>query len=901
MPRIPTYESQVNINSGSIGPRIDPREFSTLSTAVGIVGQQLSAQAERKRIEEEKIRKEQQDRVDDSWIMEKTAEAQKFFLERASSARNEFFDNPNQMADSLHKEFTDYSNKLIGAAPSSISERGRLDALSRLRSSTNSFYKSALEDQQSIIGAKSKQAFYNSFDGLNNVAANGGDLSALRNQLDGNIAASDIDIKLKSDELHESLEKSYLIGMADRGDYKGALSKIGYGRKGGEMGLTPAYMASASPTLLDAIITQESNGVADAISSTGAVGLMQLMPTTAGETAREMGIPYDEGKLRDPTYNKILGTAYLNKMLQRYSGNVMLAAAAYNAGPGAVDQWIKKFGNPNDGVISNTEFAQKIPFKETRNYILGSEDREGVLGRAGIALDTNQNPMNDEFVQTGEMDPNIRFISFGTRMQLKNKFEQELKSAEANKRQLQESDLAQRKAELNDRIKNGLFEISQTGQSSVIPDNDEILNVYPNDPRKAYEIINSIDSSRKFFIANSMIKFASPEQEAAILGAYPPVGMSAEENASRQNMLRDIISEKRKSLLNDPADYLLKNDSALATQFSDVFSRETAVGQKVSDYYNFDTGKLKSAMAAMDHHFDMMGVPQKARQYIPNDAIQAMSRDIMASTPEQMANKIEALEKNISDVSPELWGQTFGRMVKNGIPPDAQFVSILDGPDDVTDRVRFMKFMSVDGKDLKSRFDSGDMKEFDEALSSKLDSFAMTIEPQDPAAFQTYRKGVETLGLSYMLEGKSPSQAAKLAASVLTRKYDIVENENSPFNYRVPRAYDSEIIKKGLSDFVTFHLDANNLDVKSSLPISPELIKKDYLGLIQDNPIWINNETDDGVILLDRAGLPVKSNGNNVEIKFSDAQNYIVRPKALGVGRYQNLADQILAERLKKQ
>ncbi|WP_413247407.1 transglycosylase SLT domain-containing protein [Pseudomonas sp. Marseille-P9655] len=121
--------------------------------------------------------------------------------------------------------------------------------------------------------------------------------------------------------------------------------------------------------LSNLIIQAESSGDPTAVSPKGAKGLMQLMPATAEEMAKELGIPYSEERLTaDPNYNMALGNAYLNKMLGRYGGNTTLAVAAYNAGPGSVDEWVKKNGDPRTGEISNQAWIDKIPFKETRDY-----------------------------------------------------------------------------------------------------------------------------------------------------------------------------------------------------------------------------------------------------------------------------------------------------------------------------------------------------------------------------------------------------------------------------------------------------------------------------------------------------------------------------------------------------
>ena len=121
--------------------------------------------------------------------------------------------------------------------------------------------------------------------------------------------------------------------------------------------------------LVDSVIKHESSGNIAAVSPKGARGLMQLMPGTARDMAAELGLPFDEARLTsDAEYNKRLGSAYLNKMLERYDGHQALALAAYNAGPGKVDEWLKNHGDPRRGDIDAASWIQKIPFQETRDY-----------------------------------------------------------------------------------------------------------------------------------------------------------------------------------------------------------------------------------------------------------------------------------------------------------------------------------------------------------------------------------------------------------------------------------------------------------------------------------------------------------------------------------------------------
>jgi len=126
-----------------------------------------------------------------------------------------------------------------------------------------------------------------------------------------------------------------------------------------------ARETTVHPQLLFAIARQESAFMPHARSPAGALGLMQLMPTTARQTARRAGVPYRRSDLLSPDKNIALGSRYLNQLLKEFDGNRILATAAYNAGPYRVKSWLRdrKQKLPFDVWI------ETIPFRETRGYV----------------------------------------------------------------------------------------------------------------------------------------------------------------------------------------------------------------------------------------------------------------------------------------------------------------------------------------------------------------------------------------------------------------------------------------------------------------------------------------------------------------------------------------------------
>lgn len=135
----------------------------------------------------------------------------------------------------------------------------------------------------------------------------------------------------------------------------------------------PTESPKPRDSLYKAVIAQESGGKADAVSNVGAVGLMQVMPATAREIAKELGVKdYD---LKDPETNKRFGQYYLDKLLNMFDGDAGLALTAYHSGPGRVRQLIKKSGG------RTLEDILSVPFKEGGLGPVGRKYAKQVLAR----------------------------------------------------------------------------------------------------------------------------------------------------------------------------------------------------------------------------------------------------------------------------------------------------------------------------------------------------------------------------------------------------------------------------------------------------------------------------------------------------------------------------------------
>lgn len=153
-------------------------------------------------------------------------------------------------------------------------------------------------------------------------------------------------------------------GMRDE-----AMWRLAYPRAFWDAASAAASAAGIDPLLLLALVREESRYDPTVSSPAGAVGLAQLLPTTAQAMTSDRTMTVS--RLKDPTTNLLLGARYLRLQLDRFSGDPRFALAAYNAGPGAARRWVDLDADPD-------HLLEKIPYAETRAYV------QRVLGSYGV-------------------------------------------------------------------------------------------------------------------------------------------------------------------------------------------------------------------------------------------------------------------------------------------------------------------------------------------------------------------------------------------------------------------------------------------------------------------------------------------------------------------------------------
>lgn len=207
--------------------------------------------------------------------------------------------------------------------------------------------------------------------------------------------------QLAEDDLH-------LLGQAAI-DIEQPHLAVMIGKRAARRGLTiaaPYYPLHAlvemdlpmAPEMSLAIARRESEFDPVVQSGVGARGLMQIMPATGRDIARDLGLSglhTTDRMIADPDYNARLGSTYLSQMAGRFDGNVVMMSAAYNAGPARPPRWMNDYGDPRKGDIDIVDWVEMVPFRETQNYIMRVTESLPVY-RARLGKDPLPIPFSQE-------------------------------------------------------------------------------------------------------------------------------------------------------------------------------------------------------------------------------------------------------------------------------------------------------------------------------------------------------------------------------------------------------------------------------------------------------------------------------------------------------------------------
>jgi hypothetical protein len=663
------------------------------------------------------------------------------------------------------------------------------------------------------------------------------------------------------------------------------------------------------------------------------VGAAQIKPSTAMDAARDAGLPYDETRLRnDPAYNEALGKHYLTMMQARYGGNNTLAVAAYNAGPGQVDQWIKQIGDPRQGQVSDTQFAAAIPVSETRNYVarVAAENGGAAPQPAGYQVPDLDGQIAKAQQATAGLDLAVqeRVISRVT-----ENYHQQLAAT------------ATQRAALGDQVKNLSASYMQGDTTAAIPET-QIRTLLPAD--KADEMVSGLQIERQAGIAFKGVQWASPDQEQA----------TRQQLEDPNSLIAQRIRVKGKQLTGGG---LVQPVSATATGGSlpmaqtdggsgDASAPATdgaapapaavvdtpdnaALRQKVAQRYEAMLNQKHAALAADPATYVQANpLVQQASQAIdPNDpttyqnyirTTMSVQQQLGVQNPRILGNsQVQGIVQKLTSADPSkvdvgqlldqqarqygpMWHQVFGELVQNGkLPADYQTLAAMDTPAQASARADFQRSLQA-GKleELKTAATPDNVKLIDggpgnSPLDTELADFQKTTATGTPGGIALYnnvRGSVQRLAYFYASQGMNGTTALSHAVDgVLGSKYDF------DGTMRVPKGMLPQV--QQATDTVTAGLKPGDLQDIGGMPgLTPADRQGSFVAAAKAGQ-WVPNADDTGLQLTAtlRDGsmrMVRRADGSPVSIAFDDVRaGRFLPPKQVAAAGTTTSADATLA------
>ncbi|WP_256682552.1 transglycosylase SLT domain-containing protein [Klebsiella grimontii] len=598
--------------------------------------------------------------------------------------------------------------------------------------------------------------------------------------------------------------------------------------------------------LFSAMIWQESGGNqygkdgAPLVSPKGAVGVAQVMEDTGPEAARLAGVPWDRDKwLNDPRYNAKLGQAYFGAQMKRYDNNPVLAVAAYNAGPGSVDSWIKQFGDPRTGAVSNEQFAAAIPYDETRNYVAKVTGSAPAIPGAA----TMENLINQPFWDA--MSP-------------------QNKSAMMSKvAGMYDMQAAAGRVSLQSRMQDDMAKL-EAGQS-----------------------VNPI--SEREWLAVMPLQ-ASPAERMQLEKTY----QQYQQAMSLQPVYQTIVKGNYQQGLAAVQSIQPKQDETDSKYKSELYASAVSKLQQVHDAREADPGTwLQQYSPVVQSAFQQYQNSQVTGEYLASriqaekERLGIRSKSVLpASIVDGISAKVDSGNMNFSDLKGIISG--FGRygdsVVAQLQPKTKAAVRVATAINDPNAADTMFTIRNVKTEELKKN--AGEQaKGVDAAWNSLISAASPTFSLQRQGGAETLadiNEQGKRLAYYYMASGEDAQAATEKAyKKMIGDHYTVTDTWRMPNNLGLKE----NNVTDGLSNIVN-SLKIDDIGSRSMFYIptmTPEQNAANNLAQIQNSAEWVTDENEQGVYLTVNGTPILDQHGAPIHVSFADAsKSGIAKPSTTG-------------------
>lgn len=839
MPAIPLYQSQItpsgslNIAPSSAGG-LEGRSLQGVAGAVEKIAQ-VGVSVSRDRIaEDERFRKQAEDRrLEDidlsnrSWASRTFADAQLAAVQAVNEAQRNRQQGQITSSTAIRQQGETWIETALKGAPS---DDARKYAEQNVRTTWASAERTAVENDDQYRTQWGVRQFTDANDAqqiaIQDAPPNMVDDSflAAAHNIRTSLSALSLDpetkAKLGEKMLSESVIRSgtriiqaegpdkfldIISGMRREMAGKKKITRPGNGRWSVEI-QQASQETGVDPSLIEAVMSVESGGEIGKPSAKGALGLMQLMP----DTARELGV--DPTK---PEQNVLGGAKYLAKMLKRYGGNEEKALAAYNAGPGTVDQAITKSGKNGDWKASMKQVQSAENYKQTSKYLKKTiSERDRFKSAQGeMKISPNQIPA---WWQAATADDRDKLVGTALRMQ------QELATAN-----LQYLDTWKRNADAAQT--NGLPVPGSPSQQTVLAafaGNETKASNWYQQNIKPFDDIRNLSTQMGGMTISEMDRQIDVLRPKAGRAGDPNLAADMQRVNAAENAKRNILEQRSR----DP--------------MSQAF-QQPAVRSLAKD----PEKQFAAAMA-----WQKQNVPDGKRTVLFDEDRQALSDAWM--NPQATGGGIPVIEK-----MQKKYGNYFDDALLE-IAPKAPSDALLFAGMNVDPktaparaRMRMLASKSLDevvvGNETKKKRATESVSR---AFAPFFSSFKQTNSIEGAKYVENILPAVTKYAVSFMNEGLDPQRAAQRAFDEVVRsQYDFLDGGKAPdgrAQVRIPRAMGAD---EGLRSMLEDGLDEVIAKAPKELAFPAGVSRADGL----DGSYWATSANERGAALMFR-GAPVR-------------------------------------------
>ncbi|WP_246379788.1 transglycosylase SLT domain-containing protein [Gluconacetobacter johannae] len=643
------------------------------------------------------------------------------------------------------------------------------------------------------------------------------------------------------------------------------------------------------------------------------VGAGQIRPSSAKAAAARVGLQWDENRLRnDQAYNMTVSRSYKDMLLDRYGGNQTLATAAYNAGPGRVDEWLKTYGDPRTGAISDTDWLKQIPFRESRSYV----SRAGLQNHGKPALSAGYSPPDYDKIlskvdaATAGMDPEVGDRVRANIITRRNQWQVQTATQRAA---LEKQVSGIQAAQLNG---------DDSYQPAITPIIGQFQTLYPAQEaeQKTHDLVTGqqaatvfagmkngtpqeiADGIRSLQDPNSAGSKAAVRSMKGMMGATasPATGMNGQ-IAPEDYQLHQQFVERVAAFAQRRQEALAKDPVAAVSEASTVQTAQQHLAHAMqSNDQNAIAQAQRDAITASDAMQTHQGVlrPRILTEAQGQHDVQMLTDADPAKT--SAAQILDALAGRYGgDSDDSAWPRVFGEYQEHfGLSPDYVALGIMNQPNQVIARADMERAIHAGSEQqltaaagVHAGSDAGKIDDPTSGLPTLMRDFLGTTMG-NRAGLATYNAiygSVKRLVLYYMANGKGFQTAMNDAYDgILGRKYD--------FNgtMRVPKGMLSAT--EDATSRVMDGLAPDSLAPEGGDPNLTQAQRQEIALSDARKGSWIPNAHETGLTLMSSSTfLPVLGkDGKPITVLFQDIRNGKYPPRLPGINSVASISPSLV-------